>query len=68
MCLQYPCRSEEGIGFPGTEVTDGCELPRVYWELNLGPLEEQSVLLTTEPSLQHSATQGLTTQHRWAFN
>ena len=22
------------------------------WELNLGPLEEQSVLLTTEPSLQ----------------
>jgi hypothetical protein len=29
--------------------TDGCEPP---WELTLGPLEEQSVLLTTEPSLQ----------------
>jgi hypothetical protein len=24
----------------------------VSWELNTGPLEEQSVLLTTEPSLQ----------------
>jgi hypothetical protein len=23
------------------------------WELNSGPVEEQSVLLTTEPSLQH---------------
>jgi hypothetical protein len=23
-----------------------------FWELNSGPLEEQSVLLTTEPSLQ----------------
>ena len=25
---------------------------QIYWELNSGPLEEQSVLLTTEPSLQ----------------
>jgi len=24
----------------------------VYWELNSGPLEEQPVLLTAEPSLQ----------------
>ena len=32
--------------------TDGCEPPRGYWELNSGPPEEQSVLLTTEPSLQ----------------
>jgi hypothetical protein len=23
-----------------------------YWEMNSGPLEEQSVLLTSEPSLQ----------------
>ena len=28
------------------------ELPCGCWELNLGPLEEQPVLLTTEPSLQ----------------
>jgi hypothetical protein len=31
-------------------VTDTCELPCGCWELDLGPLEEQSVLLTTEPS------------------
>jgi hypothetical protein len=33
-------------------ITDSCELPCGCWELNSGPLEEQSVLLTTEPSLQ----------------
>jgi hypothetical protein len=33
-------------------VTDGCEPPCGCWELNSGPLEEQSVLLTTEPSHQ----------------
>jgi hypothetical protein len=35
-------------------ITDGCELPYGCWELNSGPLEEQSALLTTEPSLQPS--------------
>ena len=33
-------------------ITDGHEPPCGFWELNSGPLEEQSVLLTTEPSLQ----------------
>ena len=33
-------------------VTDDCEPPRGCWELNPGSLEEQSELLTTEPSLQ----------------
>jgi hypothetical protein len=33
-------------------ITDGCEPPCGCWELNSGPLEEQSVLLTTEQSLQ----------------
>jgi hypothetical protein len=33
-------------------ITDGCEPLCSHWELNSGPLEEQSVLLTTEPSLQ----------------
>jgi hypothetical protein len=33
-------------------ITNGCELPCGCWELNSGPLEEQPVLLTTEPSLQ----------------
>ena len=35
-----------------TPLTDGCEPPCDCWELNSGPLEEQSVLLTAEPSLQ----------------
>jgi hypothetical protein len=33
-------------------VMDGCEPPCGCWELNSGPLEEQSVLLTAEPLLQ----------------
>ena len=33
-------------------ITDGCKLPYGWWELNSWPLEEQSVLLTTEPPLQ----------------
>ena len=33
-------------------ITDGCESPCGCWDLNTGPPEEQSVLLTTEPSLQ----------------
>jgi len=33
-------------------ITDGCEPPCGCWDLNSGLQEEQSVLLTTEPSLQ----------------
>ncbi|KAH0505040.1 Cytochrome b-c1 complex subunit 7 [Microtus ochrogaster] len=33
-------------------IIDGCESPCGFWELNSGPLEEQAVLLTSEPSLQ----------------
>jgi hypothetical protein len=33
-------------------VTDGCEPPCGCWDLNSGPLEEQSMFLTTEPSHQ----------------
>ena len=37
-------------------ITDGCEpLSGGWWELNSGPLEKQSVLLTAEPSLQPHA-------------
>jgi hypothetical protein len=41
---------EEGI----KSITDGCELwvRCGCWELNSGPLEEQSVLLAIEPFLQ----------------
>jgi hypothetical protein len=33
-------------------ISDGCESPCSCWELNSRPLQEQSVLLTTEPTLQ----------------
>jgi hypothetical protein len=33
-------------------IADGCEPPCSCWKLNSGPLEEQPVLLTAEPSLQ----------------
>ena len=36
-------------------IADVCEPPCGCWELNSGPLEEQSMLLTTEPSLQPRA-------------
>ncbi|GAB1288406.1 Inositol polyphosphate 5-phosphatase OCRL [Apodemus speciosus] len=33
-------------------ITDGCESPCGCWDLNSGPSEEQSMLLTAEPSHQ----------------
>jgi hypothetical protein len=46
-------------------ITDGCELPCVCWELNSAPLEEQLVLLTTEPSLQPLQVYSL---YHWAIS
>ena len=48
-CLE---RSEEGVRAHETGVTDGCEPPCGYWELNRGPLKDHYVFLTSEPSLQ----------------
>lgn len=39
---------EEAVRSPGSGVTTICE----QWEFNSGPLEEQSVLVTTDPSIQ----------------
>nr|CRZ22100.1 Bm8146 [Brugia malayi] len=48
-------RSEEGVGFLGNEVLDGCEPPPYgCWKLNSGPLKEQSAFLTAEPALPPS--------------
>lgn len=33
-------------------IINGGEAPSGFWELNLGPLEKQSILLSAEPSLQ----------------
>ena len=42
----------EGVGSHRPKVIGICDLPYGCWELNPGPLEEQPVLLTAEPSLQ----------------
>ena len=48
-CLQRP---EEDTGFHAIKVTGVYEPPCGSWEPDLGPLQEQQVLLTTESSLQ----------------
>jgi hypothetical protein len=37
---------------PWTAIRNGWELPNRFWELNLGPLEDQPVLSTMEQFLQ----------------
>lgn len=44
------CLCEE-VGSSWTWVTDSCELPCRFWELNSGPLGEGSMFLPAEPSL-----------------
>uniref|UniRef100_A0A8C2N3Q8 E3 ubiquitin-protein ligase n=1 Tax=Cricetulus griseus TaxID=10029 RepID=A0A8C2N3Q8_CRIGR len=48
LCLD---KQEDGVGSPGSDGTDGCEPPCGCWELNPGSLEEDHLLLTTEPCL-----------------
>jgi len=43
--------TEEGIRFPGTSIIGTCDLPCECWEPNPGPLQEQQVLLISEPSI-----------------
>jgi hypothetical protein len=45
-CLQTLQKKESDL------ITDSCEPPCGCWDLNSGPLEEQSALLNTEPSHQ----------------
>ena len=45
----------DGVGCPGTGVSDNCKLLCRWWELNPGPLEEETVFLTSRPSLQPPA-------------
>lgn len=52
-CMSWCWRIlEETVRSSGTRVTDGYELLHEWLELNPGPLQEQSVLLTAEASLQ----------------
>ncbi|XP_076432777.1 E3 ubiquitin-protein ligase NEDD4 isoform X6 [Peromyscus maniculatus bairdii] len=43
---------EDGVGSPGSNVTDDCDPPCGCWEFNPDSLEEDHLLLTTELSLQ----------------
>ena len=56
IAVQHVCivlqRPEEGIESSGTGLTGDCEPPSGCLELNSGPLEDQLVLLTTEPAFQ----------------
>lgn len=36
LCMRYPWKPEEGIRFPGTGVTDDCELPAM-WVFEIEP-------------------------------
>lgn len=44
--------SEDTVWAPGTQVTASCEPPWGAGNQTQVPLEEQSMLLTTEPSVQ----------------
>jgi hypothetical protein len=50
--LQCPQSPEKGFRFPVIQVAADCETLYGHWEPNPGLLEEQPVLLITEPSLQ----------------
>ena len=52
ICIIYFQRPKRGHRIPWKWSTGVCKPPRSCWELNPGPLKEQPVLLTTEPSLQ----------------
>lgn len=51
MHMQYPQRPEDGTGSFGAGIIYSCKQPYGCWEPNLGPLQEQEVLLTTELQL-----------------
>lgn len=52
MYIHCSKRPEEGVLSPGTGVRDWCKPPRGCWESDSDAPEEQSVLSTSEPSLQ----------------
>lgn len=51
--MEFQQRPEEEVGSLGTGVTDCCDLAYGCWGPNLGALQQQQVLLTEAPSLQH---------------
>lgn len=54
-----------GVGSPKARVTDSYDLLRGYWEFSMVPLEEQSVFLTAQPSLQSLCMCSLLSMRLW---
>lgn len=50
------CGGPKCFRFPGTGIMNSYEASWSCWELNPAPLEEQAVLLVTEPPLQPQET------------
>jgi hypothetical protein len=48
VCASCQWRTEMGVRFPGTRITDRCEAPCRWWDPNPDPLKEQPVHLATE--------------------
>lgn len=60
-----------GVESPGTGAKVDYELPCIYWELNLEPLEEQPVILSAELFLHLHKTKKLvstTACHQFFYN
>lgn len=55
ICMQCLWRPEEGIGLPGSEVTNSREPPCGFWGSKPGPLQEPPMLLTPELSISPSS-------------
>jgi hypothetical protein len=55
----YSLKSHENL------IIDGCEPPHGCWDLNSGPSEEQSVLLTAEPF--YAPVQGNARAKKWEW-
>lgn len=51
VCIWY-LRTSEGVGASGTIFMGDWKLLWGFWELNPGPLKEQEILLTMQPSLR----------------
>jgi len=63
-CMQ---RLQSDTELPGTGVTDGCEPPCGFWELNPSPLQEQQVLLISKPSLQPHLISSFNKTYQWGW-
>jgi hypothetical protein len=47
-CVQCPQSPVDDVRFSGTVARDGCELPCDFWDSNMGPVQEQPVLLAND--------------------